>query len=799
MKINKDSIIVKIIFYNNIAIILTAIAVAFITTFITFQDMEADLIVTSREKISLLNKAKENYFSKIKEDLYEVSRKDREKNLVNIKEDKVLAQVLKTNLLQKNYLKYKNVDIAIANEDGEILGNAGSDKIFKIKDKDISNGRFRKRNSLIRVDGQIYSKIVVPYKNNEKVKEYIVAVIPLNDKFLQYLKNFIELNDKDKIFSVSGDKYLDGDFISEKAKEHISKNSFKVLTTGKYKYFYKKEKIAKTPYYVATLSLRDAEDNYIGNFGVAISREAVFKTKMIVGVFITFLVLLLVAVFTTVFTKVLTKLLSPLKDITEASERISSGKYDVPLDFKGNGEIQVLANSIKKMLCKLEENQKKVEIKNERLEENLDKIITVEQLLLGIQIEDDVTSVVRKLMTALTSEMGLGFARTMFFRYSREHNVLQGECTQVNTHMAESKKDLLRENKPGFDFQMKELKDVVPLIKIPFEEDNIISHSLKNKEIIYFNDKGYKYDLGNDLFKSLGLNNFLIFPVYNVDYYSGVIICDYYTKCKNITKSDKELLTLLLMNVSVKLKNKINEADKIDVERNTTISKISERFFTTRDSTLNNLIKVLEDTKNSENLNLSEIIKILEEKINRIKETNKILLEYSTVGKLNYGRVNIEHLMPEVIHEFKHKYLKDNQDVVLSSFIGYTGDVYGDNDRLGKVFMELLKNAFDAVVAGNKKSKKINVIVTRDKYANKVKINIQDNGVGMSEEMLATIEEPFISYKENAPGLGVPLAVKVIKECHGVIKFKSKENIGTKVKITLNLYNEKLIKKKNKK
>ena len=112
-------------------------------------------------------------------------------------------------------------------------------------------------------------------------------------------------------------------------------------------------------------------------------------------------------------------------------------------------------------------------------------------------------------MSAFTSEMGLGFSRCMFFRYSRERDVLMGECTQINSHIAEIKNDILKERKSGFDFQIKELKDVVPLIKIPFSEDNILSRALKNRDIIYYNDKGYKYDLGNDLFKSLGLENFL--------------------------------------------------------------------------------------------------------------------------------------------------------------------------------------------------------------------------------------------------------------------------------------------------
>ncbi|MFR3298512.1 MAG: hypothetical protein ACLTQH_01340 [Fusobacterium sp.] len=52
MRINRDSLLVKTIFYNNIAIIITAITVAFMTTFITFEDMEARLAATAKEKVS---------------------------------------------------------------------------------------------------------------------------------------------------------------------------------------------------------------------------------------------------------------------------------------------------------------------------------------------------------------------------------------------------------------------------------------------------------------------------------------------------------------------------------------------------------------------------------------------------------------------------------------------------------------------------------------------------------------------------------------------------------------------------
>ena len=46
---------------------------------------------------------------------------------------------------------------------------------------------------------------------------------------------------------------------------------------------------------------------------------------------------------------------------------------------------------------------------------------------MGLQIEDDITSTVKSLLSAFTSEMGLGYSRAMYFRYSREIDTLVGK------------------------------------------------------------------------------------------------------------------------------------------------------------------------------------------------------------------------------------------------------------------------------------------------------------------------------------------------------------------------------------
>ncbi|MFA6708230.1 MAG: ATP-binding protein [Fusobacterium sp.] len=796
MKINRDSLLVKIVFYNNIAIIITSLVVAMITTFITYEDMESRLVDMSREKIYIVEKAYNNYITSVKEDINKISRED---DFTRLKQNsnnyKILSYILKNELVKENFQKYYKIEIAILNDKGEILGFTGEKKIF---DKNIifSGKRLKgyraQESYIVKKDKQVYSRILYSYKNNiNKRKEYILASIPFELNILQYIKQYIELGSSDKIFAFIGDSYITGDFKETLDKEIINPQNLKTLKENKYKYYYSKKKIGKTPYYMGILSLKDYNNENIGCFGVAISREKLFTTKFIIGLFITIIVITLVTLSTTIFGKMLKKLLLPLKDITESAERISDGNYSTRIKLENtNGEIKTLAVAIKKMLRKLEDNQRTLKQRNIKLKENLRKMNTIEQLILEVQTEEDVTKIVQKVMTAFISELGLGFSRGMFFRYSRERDALIGEKAKINSHILDINNDILKEKKSGFNFQIEELEEIIQLIKIPFSEDNIISDALKDREIKYYNSKGYKHNLGNDLFNSLGLSNFLIFPVYNIDYYTGVMVFDYYIKEKKISEEDMELLKLLLMNISIKFRSKVEEEEKIELERNMTISKVAERFLNNREEALNNLLKILEDTKNRDYKNIAENIKTLEGRVEQMKQINKILIEYSNpLDREKIEKVNIEHLIPEVISEFKLS-LPENNKVLISSFISYTGDILGNNKRLRRVFMELLKNAYDAVMENNRVIKKIDIVVIRDKHSNKLKIDIKDNGIGILEEDLDLVFQPFITHKKDAPGLGLSLVKRVIKDCKGVVKIYSKPEIGTTVKITLNILKE---------
>ena len=800
MKINKDSIVLKIIFYTNIAIISSSVVVAFIITFITFQDMEARLLNTAKEKVFILEKAHTNYMFGMRGDITQILLKKRYFYEDGKEIDyNALSRILKADLMKNDFRKYHQIEIGIFDKKGRILGFSENNGLFT-RERFLSNEEI---NEIVRerkcytakFHNEIYSRIILPHSifKNEKNNGYIVLSIPLNNSILRYMREYIELSDSDKIFILSNTDYLYGDF-KKKPKEKIFSLKKKGKLQGTYQYSYRNVTIDETPYYIVTTSLKDVDKkNILGYLGVGISRENFIRTKIIIAIFIGIMVLSFVTIATTIFSKILKNMLLPLKEISNAAEEISNGNYDTVIEFNGTGEIKVLENSLKDMLLKLEDNQKNLKIRNKKLKENLNKMKSIERLILDLETEGDIKNIVRKIMKSFVSEIDLGFMRGMFFRYSRERDVLVGEMCVLNSHITEIRNDILKERKTGFNFQIKQLEDVIKLIKIPFSEDNFIANSFRNRESTYINDRGYKHNLGNDLFNTIGLKNFVAVPIYNIDYYSGVMLFDYYTKEKEITEEDIELIKILVMNVTTKLKNKVDETERIETERNRTINNITERFLTTREEALNKLVTLVQENKSDDLKEIEDEIQDFKEKVKNIKYSNKILKQYSNPSdRKKLEPVNIEHFMAEVIGEFRNILKEDGNDdkVTIASFISYTEDVLGNRERFKRAFMEILKNAYDAVMQSKRSDKKITIIVIRDKIANKIKIDIKDNGIGMDEEQLKYISQPFMTYKGDTPGLGIPLVERVIKDCKGVIKFYSTLNQGTEIKITLNIFKE---------
>jgi PAS domain S-box-containing protein len=108
--------------------------------------------------------------------------------------------------------------------------------------------------------------------------------------------------------------------------------------------------------------------------------------------------------------------------------------------------------------------------------------------------------------------------------------------------------------------------------------------------------------------------------------------------------------------------------------------------------------------------------------------------------------------------------------------------ITGEKNQLKQVFLNVLKNAIESMADGGEIY--INI---QEKYKGECIISFQDQGIGIPEEILPRLGEPFYTLKEKGTGLGLMICHKIIKQHRGSITYQSKTNEGTLVEITLPL------------
>ena len=64
-------------------------------------------------------------------------------------------------------------------------------------------------------------------------------------------------------------------------------------------------------------------------------------------------------------------------------------------------------------------------------------------------------------------------------------------------------------------------------------------------------------------------------------------------------------------------------------------------------------------------------------------------------------------------------------------------------------------------------------------------ITVRDTGVGVDEEALARIFEPYFSTKTSGTGLGLPIARRNVELSGGTIEVDSRKGHGTTVRVRL--------------
>ncbi|ERT43607.1 sensor histidine kinase [Fusobacterium nucleatum] len=801
MFIKKDSLLLRIISYNGIAIVIVASIMASLFGIMIFNELNMRLLDKSRERTLLVNKAYLFFIDRSREQLYDASNDAVNLVLVDSNDKLIqnrLASAVRNQLSTESYGLYGKSFIQIVSPNRIILGESG--------DRDIKYDLYKSNNIIpskefleygkaeyVSTKDALYVRIVQPYRLYKSTeRNYIVLTFPLNNYSLSEIKEYAYLTKDDKVFILSKGSYLYGELSLDKVDDFFK--NFKFNKVGRElsdnKYYFSEKKIGDDYYYLGMLALKNNNsDDYVGDIGVAISKNDFVVIKYMLATIILVVGILAVVISTALCARIFAKLLSPLNALADKTEKIgvNNEKDERGIDFKEENifEIRSISNSLKFMTERIEENEKLLKQNNNKLNTNLNRLVAVEKLLMGIDLVGSLSEGVNEVLRALTSEVGLGYSRAIYLEYNEEKDELSVKNYAINPHIL-ANTEKYTEGINGFTFQINNIGEMMPLLNIKYEPGGIFWESMESGKIIYHNDKGFKYTYGNKLFKTLGLKNFMILPIADEDIKIGCILVDYFGKDNLISEEEVEANNLLLMNLLIRIKNAMTEESKLMKERYLTMSKVSNKFIKNNKKLINHIETFIENLINNgyNNKDIDKIKRYLRDE----KKKNIVIKDSLDSSKNNFEVFNFEKLVEKIVKN-SQKILK-KYGVNTSLFIDFSGNMYGDKKKIYQMFIQILRNSINAILTRNKLDKKINIVVVGDKN-HRIILEIIDNGVGMTQEEVKAVMRPYSDTKGNSiMGTGLITIYKIVKEHNGLMTISSELDVGTKIRIIFNEYRE---------
>ena len=173
-----------------------------------------------------------------------------------------------------------------------------------------------------------------------------------------------------------------------------------------------------------------------------------------------------------------------------------------------------------------------------------------------------------------------------------------------------------------------------------------------------------------------------------------------------------------------------------------------------------------------------------------------IINDILDMSRIESGKFDLKeaptHLF-EVVHEVERDIRNDLQAKDLKFELDCVGinddEVVCDKDRLSQALLKVLSNAIKFTKEGGTISMSVKETpLSKSSYA-AYEFRIKDNGIGMSEEFLKMVYEPFarestVSRDVRGMGLGLAITKNSVEMMGGQIEIASRLNVGTEVVMT---------------
>lgn len=251
------------------------------------------------------------------------------------------------------------------------------------------------------------------------------------------------------------------------------------------------------------------------------------------------------------------------------------------------------------------------------------------------------------------------------------------------------------------------------------------------------------------------------------------ILC---SKVKNISGEEMGFVFLFInLEVLKKMEEELKREDRLSI-----VGEFSSSIIHDIGNPLAGLSNLLELYKSSSTTTeeKNEILMLIEEEIN---ELNQIVLEFLNFTKSeDHEDVNVDvcQIIVEAVNILRAEMI--NRDVKIHTT--FERDVmYANVDRRNfkQAMINIIKNSVQAINDSG------HIFIDIKEADEKIRIVIRDTGIGIKDDEIKNIFEPFYTTKKDGTGLGLSTAYKTIRDNDGRLEVSSKYKEGTEFVITI--------------
>lgn len=173
-------------------------------------------------------------------------------------------------------------------------------------------------------------------------------------------------------------------------------------------------------------------------------------------------------------------------------------------------------------------------------------------------------------------------------------------------------------------------------------------------------------------------------------------------------------------------------------------------------------------------------LQLILDEIARMETTIQSLLDFSRPPRLNRSRHDVRESLRRAMNLVVGRSRQQHVDVS-AEFGDVPLMVNADPEQLHQVFVNLLLNGLESMPNGGQLRLQAGTSTTPQL----IEVNVRDTGIGIPEEILKRLFEPFATSKDRGTGLGLAVSRRIVSDHQGTIEATNQPTGGAQFRIVL--------------